>query len=186
MLLIAGLGNPGLNYKLTRHNIGFRVIDEIKKNWDFPEFKNKFSSKFTQKFIFNNKVLLLKPMTFMNLSGSAILECCNFYKINKENIFIFHDDLDLMFSKIRIKKTGGDGGHNGIKDISKKIGKNYNRVKIGIKNNIKNLDASDFVLSDFDDEEEKIINDIVVKILQNFEKIIEKKFSNFLSNFGKT
>ena len=185
MFLIAGLGNPGLNYKLTRHNIGFRVIDEIKKKWDFPEFKNNFSSKFTQNYIFNNKVLLLKPMTFMNLSGKAILECCKFYKINNKNIFIFHDDLDLMFSKIKIKQTGGDGGHNGIKDINSKIGKDYNRVKIGI-NNSNNLDASDFVLSNFNNEEEKIINDMMVKILENFEDIIEKKFSNFLSNFGKT
>ena len=187
MILITGLGNPGKEFLKTRHNIGFDIVDSIHSEFNFPKFSEKFNSLYSKKTIYGEIIVIQKPMSYMNLSGDPIKKIINFFKINNtEDIFVFHDDLDLKFSSIRIKNTGGHGGHNGIKNIIGLIGPNFNRIKFGIKNSLyteKNINAEKFVLDKFDLEELKIIETIKKKIIINFELLINKDFSSFKNNF---
>ena len=132
MLLILGLGNPGDEYIDTRHNLGFMFLDKIKYEFNFPEYKEKFSGLISNKEISNNRIFILKPKTFMNLSGNSLEQVIKFYKLSTKDIIVIHDDLDLELAKIRVKRNGGHGGHNGIKNIISKIGNEFIRIKIGI------------------------------------------------------
>ena len=185
MILIAGLGNPGEEYCQTRHNIGFDIIDTMQTRFNFPPYSKKFNSCYSHKNIFNKKVIIQKPMNYMNLSGESIKKIINFFKItDSQNIIVFHDDLDLAFSKIRIKQDGGHGGHNGIRNIINLIGSDFIRFKLGIKNEIYekgNISAEKFVLSKFNDTELKKNEVLKNKIMDNFEYIIKKDFL-FLRN----
>ena len=187
MILITGLGNPGKEFLKTRHNVGFDIIDSIHSEFDFPDFSKKFNSLYSKKTIYGEIIVIQKPMSYMNLSGDPIKKIINFFKINNtEDIFVFHDDLDLKFSSLRIKKSGGHGGHNGIKNIIGLIGPNFNRIKFGIKNSLyieKNINAEKFVLDKFDLEELEIIKIIKKKIIVNFELLINKDFLSFKNNF---
>tara|TARA_Y100000813_G_scaffold139107_1_gene100903 strand:- start:237 stop:800 length:564 start_codon:yes stop_codon:yes gene_type:complete len=187
MILITGLGNPGKEFLKTRHNIGFDIIDSIHSEFEFPRFSEKFNSLYSKKTINDKIIVIQKPMSYMNLSGEPIKKIFNFFKIsNTKNIFVFHDDLDLEFSSLRIKNSGGHGGHNGIKNIIGLIGPNFNRIKLGIKNSLykeKNIDAERFVLDKFNLEELEIIEIIKKKIIINLELLIKKDFSSFKKNF---
>ena len=150
MKLIVGLGNPGKEYENTSHNIGFMVLDHFAntENW-----KNKWQALYTEKIINGEKVLLVKPTTYMNLSGNALIEFVSFYKINLEDILVIHDDLDLAVGKYRLKINSSSGGHNGIKSIIERLGnKNFARLKIGISKD-KSIDTKDYVLGKFNKEE---------------------------------
>tara|TARA_B100000963_G_scaffold324718_1_gene310458 strand:- start:59 stop:631 length:573 start_codon:yes stop_codon:yes gene_type:complete len=159
MFLIVGLGNPGKYYINNRHNIGYKILDHIRKVYDFPEFSKKFKSEFSQAELSKNILFLLKPTTFMNNSGIALKEIKNFYNIDINNIYVIHDEIDLDQGRVKIKNNGGHNGHNGLKSIDKLIGKNYNRVRIGISRPSKiyeeNVDEniSNWVLSDFTSNE---------------------------------
>ena len=183
MILLTGLGNPGTEYTKTRHNIGFDVIDEIHKKYNFPTFKKKLNSSYSQKDLFDNKILLVKPMNFMNLSGLTLKNIFDFYKLKKtENLLVIHDDLDLNFPVLRIKSNGGHGGHNGVRNIIEFFGKDFYRIKIGIKNSIyteRNVPAEKFVLDKFNKSEREIIDIIIKKIAGNLELIVKKKFNLF-------
>lgn len=165
MKLIVGLGNPGKTYANTRHNIGFMALDHFANtdNW-----KSKWSSLYTEKIMNNEKVLLIKPETYMNLSGNALIEFVNFYKVNLEDILVIHDDLDLPVGTYRLKISSRDGGHNGIKSIIEKLGStNFARLKIGISNN-KTIDTKDYVLGKFRKDELEIYE----KLYPTFDDII--------------
>ncbi len=181
MILIVGLGNPGKSYLNTRHNLGFSVIERIKEVYDFPEFKRKHKGLFSKKNIFLSDVLLLKPTTFMNLSGESVESVLNYYKIDLENIIVFHDDLDLYFGKIRIKVNGGHGGHNGVRNIISKVGENFNRIKVGIKKDSHNIEATTFVLNYFNEDEKKKIDILVNLIVDKISLLINKEFSKFMN-----
>ena len=181
MLLVVGLGNPGLRYLNTRHNIGFMLIDKIHETFNFPSFESKFDSHFTKLKIKNNSIILLKPQSFMNLSGTAVMKCHKFFKIPTENIMVFHDDLDMEFLKVKIKSSGGDGGHNGIKNIRENIGDDFNRIKIGIRNKKKIINIEKFVLGDFSVSEKGKVKFKIKQIIENIEKIFNKEFSKFLN-----
>ena len=181
MILIVGLGNPGKNYLNTRHNLGFLILEKIREVYNFPDFKKKHKGLFSKKKIFFNDVLLLKPGTFMNLSGESVESVIKFYKINLENIIVFQDDLDLYFGKIRIKVNGGHGGHNGIRNIISKIGENFNRVKVGIKTEDHNTEATTFVLTDFNKNEKKKIDIFVNLIVNEIKLLINKDFNEFMN-----
>jgi PTH1 family peptidyl-tRNA hydrolase len=158
MYLIAGLGNPGDKYELTRHNIGFLVIDEITKNQTLTNNLNNPNFKAIAVKSSNN--ILVKPQTYMNLSGESIVAIADYYNIPNENIIIIHDDLDLPFGAIKFKIGGGHGGHNGLKSIDANIGKDYIRVRIGI-GKPENKDVANYVLSNFSKEELNHIGDII-------------------------
>tara|TARA_B100000575_G_C23055672_1_gene607760 strand:+ start:466 stop:1026 length:561 start_codon:yes stop_codon:yes gene_type:complete len=174
MFLICGLGNPGKKYINTRHNIGFRSIDKLIDHFNFNIIKEDKVKKLYSGIIGNYKVFILKPLTFMNLSGKAVLETINFYKINKDNVFVIHDDLDLKLTKTKIKKGGGSGGHNGLLSIDDNIGNDYNRIRIGIDHPGQKDLVSDYVLSNFSMEEKIIVDKKLEKLKDN----IHTLFSN--------
>ena len=150
MKLIVGLGNPGREYKNTRHNIGFMVLDEYLGKVDW---KHKTETDFYQTEIFNESVIFLKPLTYMNLSGLAVKKIVNFYKINVNDILIIQDDLDLEVGKYKIKRNSSAGGHNGIKSIITELNTDsFARLKIGIGKSI-NIPTDKYVLSKFSDED---------------------------------
>lgn len=132
MLLIVGLGNPGPKYANHRHNVGFMAVDEIHRHESFPAWKAKFQALISEGSIAGTKCILAKPTTFMNESGRAVGEITRFYKIPEDDVVVLYDELDLAPGKVRIKKGGGAGGHNGIRSIDAHLGKNYRRVRIGI------------------------------------------------------
>jgi len=157
MNLLVGLGNPGKKYKNSRHNIGYMAIDMIIKKFDLNEKnKNKFGECYEGK-ILNKRIFTLKPKEFINLSGISIKKIMNFYKININNLFVIHDDVDLPLGKIKVKVGGGNAGHNGLKSIDGLIGKNYKRIRIGIDRPLNNKNINKFVLQNFKKEEKKEI-----------------------------
>ena len=187
MILITGLGNPGKKFLKTRHNVGFDIVDSIHTEFNFPKFSEKYNSLYSKKTLYGEIIVIQKPMSYMNLSGDPIRKIFKFFKINDtENIFVFHDDLDLEFSSLRVKSSGGHGGHNGIKNIIGLIGPNFNRIKFGIKNSFykeKNIDAEKFVLDKFNLKELERIEIIKKKIILNLRFLIKKDFSSFKNNF---
>ncbi|MBY0502059.1 MAG: aminoacyl-tRNA hydrolase [Alphaproteobacteria bacterium] len=153
MYLLVGLGNPGLEHAQNRHNVGFMCIDEIRKSYGFSSDKPKFSGFLAEGQIDHKKVYLFKPLTYMNRSGRSVAEAARFFKIPSEHVFVFHDDLDLAPGKIRVKKGGSHGGHNGLKDLDTHIGRDYWRVRIGIGRPLHKGAVTSYVLSNFSKDE---------------------------------
>ena len=181
MLLFVGLGNPTPDSENNRHNVGFKIIDSINKNFSLSKQKPKFKGLLTTGNVGNQKVYAIKPLTFMNNSGICIRELIEYFKIDAEDVIVFHDDLDVEFGKIKAKFGGSSAGHNGIASIDKFIGKDYSRVRIGIGKPKENMEVGDFVLQNFDEDEltgiEKISNDINDSI----SILVEKKLDLFSS-----
>ena len=153
MLLFVGLGNPTPNSENNRHNIGFKIIDAINNKFKLSKQKPKFKGLLTTGSINNKKVYAIKPLTFMNNSGICIRELMEYFKIDAEDVIVFHDELDIDFGKVKAKFGGSDAGHNGIASIDKFIGKEYSRVRIGIGKPKNNIAVNDHVLKDFDEDE---------------------------------
>lgn len=169
MKLIVGLGNPGKEYEKTRHNIGFMILDNYLSKKNITINKTKFNGNYAECNINNEKVIILKPMEYINFSGNVISKIIKFYKIDIEDILIIHDDLDIKVGEYKLKPKGNDGGHNGIKSIIQNITTNkIKRMKIGIGND-KKIETKNYVLSKFNEEELKEIN----KIIEISEKIID-------------
>ncbi|HIO95786.1 MAG TPA: aminoacyl-tRNA hydrolase [Campylobacterales bacterium] len=154
-MLIVGLGNPGTGYEQTRHNIGFRVIDALVSDFGAREISK---SSFHGQLFKSNDILLLKPMTFMNLSGKSLQAVKNFYKVELSDIVVIHDDIDLPFSALRFKNGGGHGGHNGLRSIDPMIGKEYHRVRMGVGKPEHKGQVADYVLSNFSTDEQKVLD----------------------------
>lgn len=156
-LLIIGLGNPGKEYDNTRHNVGFACLDYFAKKLEFPDWINKkdLQAQISQLTVSDSRVILMKPTTFMNMSGQGAVAVQHFYKIPISQIIAVHDELDVDFGQIRTKIGGGDAGHNGVKSLIKHLGENFGRVRVGINNkDAKMFDSADFVLSKFYDKEQ--------------------------------
>lgn len=132
MFLVVGLGNPGAEYDKTRHNVGFMAADAIHSYYHFGPYKSKFDGLIAEGMIEGEKVYLLKPQTYMNLSGNSVVKAANFYKILPQNIVVIHDDMDLPVGKIKTKTGGGAGGHNGLKSIDAAVTPNYHRIRLGV------------------------------------------------------
>ena len=181
MFLLAGIGNIGKKYAYTRHNIGFLIIDEIIKQYDFKEEKESFESYIFKGTIISKKVMLVKPKTFVNNSGKAINKIVSFYKIPMEKIFVFHDDMDLALSRIKIKVGGSSAGHNGIKSIDMYIGKNYNRVRVGIGNSTGYLSTKNYVLEKFSKNEYNLIKEKVCVLAKNIHCLLNNESNNLLN-----
>lgn len=174
MFLIVGLGNPGLSYAYTRHNVGFMFADQLAYSLGFPDYKSKFDSLYSEKvFEQTAKIIIQKPQTFMNLSGRAVSQIVSFYKIPTENVFVLHDDLDLNPLDVKIKFAGSNGGHNGLRDIDKAIGTKYWRIRVGIGRPITKDKVADYVLSPFyKDEISTLLPKVFDPLCQNMLNLI--------------
>ncbi len=181
MFLFVGLGNPTPNSENNRHNIGFKIIDAINSKFKLSKQKPKFKGLLTTGNINEKKVYAIKPLTFMNNSGICIRELIEYFKIEAENIIVFHDDLDIDFGKIKTKFGGSSAGHNGIESIDKFIGKDYSRVRIGIGKPNDKIAVSDYVLKDFDDDEKQQLETLKDNITKNLAILIDKKLDLFSS-----
>ena len=181
MLLFVGLGNKGLEFKNTRHNVGFLITDYLAKKYSFVKINNKLKSVLFKGSILNTNIILSQPTTMMNLSGLSVKLVKNFYKINKNNIFVFHDELDLDLARIKFKLGGGSAGHNGIKNIDKNIGSEYYRIRVGIKNADSIYKDKNFVLSNFSDKEKLKLYNKIKLIDQSIKYILKKDINNFMN-----
>ena len=181
MLLLVGLGNPTPDSENNRHNIGFKIIDTINKKFGLSKQKPKFKGLLTTGNIADKKIYAIKPLTFMNNSGICIRELIEYFKINSEDVIVFHDDLDIDFTKIKAKFAGSDAGHNGIASIDKFIGKDYSRVRIGIGKPKGQIEVSDYVLQNFDEDESIGIEKISKHITDSISFLVEKKLDLFSS-----
>lgn len=161
MLLFVGLGNPGGKYARNRHNIGFMALDQIASDHGFGPWKSKFQAELTEGKLGSEKVMLLKPMTFMNLSGQSVGEAMRFYKLTPDDITVFHDELDLAPGKLRVKQGGGHAGHNGLRSIHQHIGADYQRIRLGIGHPGHKDRVAGYVLSDFAKAEEGWLDDMM-------------------------
>ena len=181
MLLLVGLGNPTPNSQNNRHNIGFKIVDAINLKFGLSKQKPKFKGLLTTGNIKDTKIYAIKPLTFMNNSGICIRELLEYFKIDAENVIVFHDDLDVEFGKIKAKFGGSSAGHNGIESIDKFIGKDYSRVRIGIGKPKDKISAADYVLNDFSEEEKENLEKITNNIIESLSILIDKKLDLFSS-----
>lgn len=183
MFLIVGLGNPGKEYEHTRHNVGFDVIDVIAKNYNIEINKSKFKGMYGIGKINEEKVLLLKPYTYMNLSGESVREAMDFYKINKEEIVVLYDDISLDVGRIRIRKKGSAGGHNGIKNIIAHLGSDtFTRIKIGVGQSLGDLVSH--VLGRFTKEDRKLVEKTFDVATKAVEIIVESEVDEAMNKYN--
>lgn len=172
--IIAGLGNPGRKYENTRHNLGFITVDKIAEDNDISVKKIKFKSLVGEGVIGSDKVILMKPQTFMNNSGEALREIVNFYKISPENLIVIYDDFDIPIGSIRVRKFGSAGTHNGMRSVIRLLGfDNFPRIRIGIDSTIKN-ELIDFVTGGFRKEEVPLLEEAVTNGAAAAETIVTK------------
>lgn len=184
MKLIVGLGNPGKEYDKTRHNIGFDIIDMLAEDLKVTGFREKFQGLIAESQIDGEKVFLLKPMTYMNLSGNSIKEVVKFYKLDpKEDLIVIYDDMDLALGQMKIKLKGSAGGHNGIKSIISHLGEEFYRIKCGIGKAKRREETVGFVLGGFSKDEmkeiEPLMDDAVkaskaIVTAKNIDRVIQK------------
>ena len=181
MLLFVGLGNPTPDSENNRHNVGFKIIDAINKKFSLSKQKPKFKGLLTTGNIGSVKVYAIKPLTFMNNSGICIRELIEYFKIDAQDVIVFHDDLDVEFGKIKAKFGGSSAGHNGIASIDKFIGKDYSRVRIGIGKPQGRIEVADYVVQNFDEDETMGIEKISNHINDSISFLVEKKLDLFSS-----
>ncbi|MBQ2409488.1 MAG: aminoacyl-tRNA hydrolase [Bacilli bacterium] len=183
MKLIVGLGNPGKEYVKTRHNIGFMAIDKYIENKNLNS-KEKFGGIYYETNINGEKAILLKPQKYINLSGEVIIQFVKFFKINIDDVLIIHDDLDMPVGKTKLRMSGGSGGHNGLKNIELYFKtKNYKRIKVGISNN-KNIDTKNYVLGKFNNDDNKIIEESLNKIVNIIDDLPKLTFENLMNKYN--
>ncbi len=161
MKAVIGLGNPGIKYSQTKHNVGFRLLDTIVKEAGYP-YRDDFRGKVAEGRLNDKRVIFLKPYTYMNLSGLAVNQLINYYKISNDDFLIIHDDMDLPLGKLRLRSKGSSGGHNGLKSIIGELGtQEFWRLKIGVGRPKEDLDVTNHVLSSFKKEEEIILSEVL-------------------------
>lgn len=185
MYLIVGLGNPEEEYSNTRHNMGFDTINKIAKQYNIEVNKNKFKGLCGSGIIENKKVILLKPQTYMNLSGESIKETMDFYKIQKENLIIIYDDIDLEAGIIKIRKKGGPGTHNGMKSVISNIKtQEFARVRVGIGKPERKEQLIEYVIGKIPDKDQKILDEATTKSKEALIEIIKNGVDIAMNKFN--
>ncbi|MER2079270.1 peptidyl-tRNA hydrolase [Psychrobacillus psychrotolerans] len=185
MKIIVGLGNPGKQYEATRHNIGFHVIDELSKRLDIPLTQSKFNGMYGIGHVGTEKVMLLKPLTYMNLSGECIVPMMDYYEVNDDEIVVIYDDLDLQVGKLRLRQKGSAGGHNGIKSIIQHLGsQEFNRIRIGVDRPKNGMKVPDYVLSNFSEDEKIEMIHAVKNSANACEDWVTKKFLDVMNTYN--
>ena len=185
MLLLVGLGNPSPNNKDSRHNVGFLIIDAINQKFKLSKQKPKFKGLLTTGKIEEQKVYAIKPLTFMNSSGICIKELIEYFKINVNDVFVFHDDMDIDVGKVKVKFGGSSAGHNGIESIDKNIGKLYSRIRIGVGRPASTSDGADHVLNNFSSDEKQSVEDLTKNITESLPILIKKDLDLFSSKINQ-
>ena len=184
MKLIVGLGNPGKEYEDTRHNIGYMVVDNFVKANNLGTFTEKFNGLILKTTYNDEQLIIVKPLSYMNLSGDVVRKVSDYYKIDINDILVIHDDLDMPVGKIKLKVGGSSGGHNGIKDITNKLGnENYKHLKIGIAND-KNMDTKDYVLGKFKDNDKTEIMFAVYYANDILKDYFKYDFNDLMSKYN--
>jgi len=181
MLLFVGLGNPGGKYAKNRHNIGFMALDRLAEDHGFAPWRAKFQGQLTEGKLGSEKVLLLKPETFMNKSGQSVGEAMRFYKLDPSDVIVFHDELDLAPGKLRVKQGGGHAGHNGLRSIHAHIGEEYARVRLGIGHPGRKDLVSHYVLSDFAKADADWLDDLLRGIVDGAPELAAGRNDKFLN-----
>ncbi|MBN9077837.1 MAG: aminoacyl-tRNA hydrolase [Rhizobiales bacterium 65-79] len=181
MLLLAGLGNPGPKHAGNRHNIGFMAADAIARRHSFSPWSKKFQGLLAEGSLAGEKTLLLKPQTFMNLSGQSVGEAMRFYKLDPSNLIVFYDELDLAPGKVRVKTGGGSGGHNGIRSIDQHVGTEYRRVRIGIGHPGAKPMVHGYVLGDFAKADGEWLETLLDSIADNAPLLVKDDGSSFMN-----
>lgn len=185
MKLIIGLGNPGKAYDHTRHNIGFDVIDELANKWGAPLNQSKFNGMYATIHRPEGKVMLLKPLTYMNLSGECVRPIMDYFDIDVEDIIVIYDDLDLETGKLRLRQKGSAGGHNGIKSLIHHLGtQEFNRIRVGVSRPPAGMKVADYVLSKFSKEDEPIVQEAIKKTCDAVEASLSKNFLEVMNIFN--
>lgn len=186
MKCIIGLGNPGKKYEKTRHNIGFMVVDELARRHNFSLSKKKFNGIYAMENIQNEKVIVMAPQTYMNLSGEAVRPLMEYYNLDIEDILVIYDDLDLPTGKIRLRQKGGHGGHNGIRSIIANVGnKEFKRIRIGIGRPVSRVPVVDYVLGTFSAEEKEEALTGIEKAADACEAWLNRPFPEVMNDFNQ-
>lgn len=184
MKLIVGLGNPGKEYENTRHNVGFMVLDCYAKEKNLSFSKKKFNGIYAEEIKNGEKIIYLKPQSFMNLSGEVVGEFVTFFKIPIEDVFIIHDDMDIPLGKYKLKPQGSSGGHNGLKNIELHLhSSKYARLKIGISKN-KEMDVKDYVLGHFSQEEISLLHPVICKAKEIVDAFPTMSFDHLMNKYN--
>lgn len=185
MKCIVGLGNPGKKYKDTRHNAGFMVVDELLRRHGWSLSKSKFNADYTIETLNGNKVLLVEPKTYMNLSGDAIRPLLDYYSVDVEDVLVIYDDLDLPPGKIRLRQKGGHGGHNGIRSTISHLGtKEFKRVRIGVGRPNTPVPVVDYVLGQFHKAEQNDVQQSIEKAADACERWLDKPFLEVMNDYN--
>ncbi|AWE09187.1 aminoacyl-tRNA hydrolase [Lysinibacillus sp. 2017] len=185
MKLIIGLGNPGKPYEHTRHNVGFDVIDELANKWNAPLNQSKFNGMYASVHRPEGKVILLKPLTYMNLSGESVRPVMDYFDIDVEDIIVIYDDLDLETGKLRLRGKGSAGGHNGIKSLIQHLGtQEFNRIRVGVNRPPAGMQVADYVLSKFSKDDRVVVNEAISKSCDAVEMALSKPFSEVMNHFN--
>jgi len=184
--IIVGLGNPGTQYRMSRHNIGFQVVDRIAQINHISIRTKRFKSLYGTGWIDLQQVVLIKPMTFMNRSGEAVKKATDFFRSEMEDLVVVHDDLDLPFGKLRFKRRGGDGGHQGVRSIIDRMGENnFLRLKVGIGRPPQGMDSADYVLDVFDRIEQSRLDQILSQAAESLEVMLLEGLEKAMNRFQK-
>lgn len=181
MLLLVGLGNPGAEYARNRHNIGFMAVEEIARRHRFTPWRKRFQGQTADGAVDGEKVLALEPLTYMNVSGQSVVAALQFFKLKPENVVVIHDELDLPPGKIRVKKGGGHGGHNGLRSIDSHIGKDYWRVRLGIGHPGDKDLVSGYVLHDFAKADQSWLDPLIEAVADAFPLMAQGQAENFMN-----
>lgn len=181
IILLVGLGNPGKKYEKNRHNIGFMAIDQIADEYGFPAFRSKFQGELSEKNINGSKVILLKPQTYMNESGQSVQAAAKFFKLNPDQIYVFHDELDFDPAKIRFKTGGGNAGHNGLKSMQKHLGTpDFHRIRLGIGHPGHKDRVSGYVLSDFAKADQDWLETLTESLAKHSDLLFDGKANEYI------
>ena len=187
MYLIVGLGNPGRQYEATRHNMGFDVIDKLVEEYNVPQSGVKFNAMYGKGRIEGQPVILMKPLSYMNLSGGPVRDMANYFKIDPETeMIVIYDDIDLEPGQLRIRKKGSAGGHNGIKHIIQQLGtQTFVRIKVGVGAKPKDWDLADFVLGHFSDSDRKLVDEGINDAAEAVEMILSEGVDAAMNKYNR-
>lgn len=185
MICFIGLGNPGRKYRKTRHNIGFMAVDRLAERWQIPFQKSKFQAEMAETRIDGRKVCLLKPLTFMNLSGEAVRAVMDYYQLTLQEIVVVYDDLDTELGKIRLRYKGSAGGHNGIKSIIEHTGsQEFKRIRMGISRPPQGTEVVSYVLSKFAKSEQEKLQQVTERTADAMEELLHADFDRVMGKYN--